>query len=91
MIFNYVMIVTAEDEEYGNDGKWLDYYLEHPEERVLQDVVFGCDAKTLDKGENEGLFYDLYALDTGKKIGGGVVDGSFYEEIEEYEKERTNG
>ena len=37
----YVMIVTAEDERYGNPGYGLDFFADNPWEGILNDIVFG--------------------------------------------------
>ena len=89
MLFKYVLIITAEDENYDGDKRDLGYYRDHPEERILQDIVFGNDADSLWKDANEGLFYALYALDTGKRIGSGILDDSIEEDIEYYERNKS--
>ena len=80
-IIRYCMIVTAEDERYGTEGyPDTGYWADNPWDGDLQDIVFGQDIKTLWKPENEGLFYQLYDLQTGKRIGYGTV---FYDSIQE--------
>ena len=84
----YTMIVTQEDERYGKE-KQLDFYSDNPWEGDLSDIVFGDTIEELSKSsdghDNEGLFYILYANDSGKRIGSGTVDyDSIQEEIEEY-------
>lgn len=86
----YTMIVTQEDERYGKE-KQLDFYSDNPWEGDLSDIVFGDTIEELSKSsdghDNEGLFYILYANDSGKRIGSGTVDyDSIQEEIEEYEE-----
>ena len=86
----YTMIVTQEDERYGKE-KQLDFYSDNPWEGDLSDIVFGDSIEELsissDGHDNEGLFYILYANDSGKRIGSGTVDyDSIQEEIEEYEE-----
>lgn len=66
-MFNYVLIVT------GEENRSLDYYSDHPEEGLLQDIVFGDKASDLMKGCNEGLFYQLYDRESGKRIGYGSL------------------
>lgn len=88
----YTMIVTEEDERYGREVQ-LDFFVDKPWEGILSDIVFGDTIDELrqssDGHDNEGLFYMLYANDTGKRIGLGIVDwGSIQEEIEEYENKR---
>ena len=86
----YTMIVMQEDERYGRE-KQLDFYSDNPLEGYLSDIVFGDTVEELSKSsdghDNEGLFYILYANDSGKRIGSGTVDyDSIQEEIEEYEE-----
>lgn len=86
----YTMIVTQKDERYGKE-KQLDFYSDNPWEGDLSDIVFGDTIEELSKSsdghDNEGLFYILYANDSGKRIGSGTVDyDSIQEEIEEYEE-----
>ena len=89
MIFRYCMIVTAEDERYGKE-KDLGYWAEHPEDGLLQDIVFGQNIDTLIKPENEGLFFQLYDMETGHRIGRGSIDwGIIEEEIDQYETKLT--
>lgn len=78
-IFKYCMIVTAEDERYGSE-KELGYWAEHPEDGILQDIVFGQNIDTLIKPGNEGLFYQLYDMVSGKRIGYGSIDWGIIEE-----------
>lgn len=96
----YIMIVTAEDERYG-DGYDLGFFSDHPWEGILNDIVLGDNLSELmissDGEDNEGLFYVLYAIETvngistGRKIGIGTVDGSaIEEEIQEYESQKQN-
>jgi hypothetical protein len=84
----YVMIVTSEDERYGREVQ-LDFFADKPWEGLLEDVVFGDNIDELlfkHEPDNEGLFYQLYATDTGKRIGYGILDpDSPAEEIEAYE------
>lgn len=90
-IFKYCMIVTAEDERYGKE-KDLGYWAEHPGDGLLQDIVFGQNIDTLIKPENEGLFYQLYDMETGKRIGKGSIDWEIIkEEIEHYEIQLAEG
>lgn len=89
IVFRYCMIVTAEDERYGKE-KDLGYWVEHPEDGLLQDIVFGQNIDTLIKPENEGLFYQLYDMETGQRVGRGSIDwGIIEEEIDRYEIKLT--
>ena len=86
----YTMIVTEEDARYGREVQ-LDFFVDKPWEGLLSDIVFGDTIDELgqsgDGHDNEGLFYMLYANDTGKRIGSGIVDwDSIQEDIEEYER-----
>lgn len=86
----YAMIVTAEDERYDKGEVQLDFFMESPWEGMLIDIVFGDNAEELyGSGEHEGLFYQIYETETGKRIGCGTID-SYYpaEEIEEWENGR---
>lgn len=96
----YIMIVTAEDERYGNPGYGLDFFADNPWEGILNDIVFGNNLGELmissDGEDNEGLFYVLYAIETvngistGRKIGIGTVDWSAIEdEIQKYESQKS--
>lgn len=84
----YILIVTSEDERYGREVQ-LNFFADKPWEGLLEDVVFGDNWNELffdHKKDNEGLFYQLYATDTGKRIGYGILDpDSPAEEIEAYE------
>jgi hypothetical protein len=95
----YIMIVTAEDERYGNPGYGLDFFADNPWEGILNDIVFGNNLGELmissDGEDNEGLFYVLYAMESqdgisiGIKIGSGTVDwDAIEEEIQEYESQK---
>lgn len=86
----YTMVVTQGDERYGRVRR-LDFYSYNPWEGELSDIVFGDTIEELSKSsdghDNEGLFYILYANDSGKRIGSGTVDyDSIQVEIEEYEE-----
>jgi hypothetical protein len=64
----FVLIVTEEAEDN------IEFYSNHPEQGLLRDIVFGKTASSLMKGDNEGLFYQLYDVNTGKRIGYGILD-----------------
>lgn len=83
----YMMIVTSEDERYRRVCD-LDFFMENPWEGLLEEVVFGNNADELyGDGRNEGLFYQLYHMETGKRISYGTLDPDYpEEEIEEWEK-----
>lgn len=84
----YMMIVTAEDERYGTNGIQLDFFSDNPWEGLLEEIVCGNNADEIfGDGANEGLFYQLYSMETRKRIGYGTIDPDcIREEIEEYEK-----
>lgn len=65
--FKYLMIVT---EEYEDN---LSYYADKPWEGRLVDIVYGADVDHLWKKDNEGLFYQLYDSESGKRLGYGVL------------------
>lgn len=85
----YVMIVTSEDERYEKGETDLSFYACKPWEGILEEVVFGNNAEELyGDGHNEGLFYQLYETETGRRIGCGTIDPDYpKEEIEEWEKQ----
>ena len=91
----YVMIVTEEDERYdGGNEKQLSFYSDNPFEGLLSDIVYGNNVDELRQSEdghsNEGLFYVLYSIADGRRIGSGSVDfDAIQEEIEAYEDNRT--
>ena len=89
--YKYVIIITSEDERYNNgkeDSVGLDFFADNPWEGSLEAVMFGNNWNDLfGDGEYEGLFYQLYSLDTGKRVGYGILDPDSPEkEIEEFEK-----
>lgn len=91
--YKYVMIVTEEDERYNGNNVQLDFYANNPFEGNLSDIVYGNNIDDLrvssDGHDNEGLFYVLYATESGKRIGSGTVEfDAIAEEIAEYEKQR---
>ena len=88
----YIMIVTSEDERYENDEVQLDFFWDNPWEGKLEDIVYGDSWDELfGDGHNEGLFYQLYSTETGKRIGYGSLDpDSPREEIEEFEKNKED-
>lgn len=97
----YIMIVTAEDERYGNPRYGLGFFADNPWEGILNDIVFGNNLGELmissDGEDNEGLFYVLYAMESqdgisvGTQIGSGTVEwNAIEEEIQEYESQKVN-
>lgn len=76
----YVMIVTQEDQRYDAGEKDLSYFSEHPEEGLLADICYGNSAEELVTGQNEGLFYQLYDLTSGARIGTGIVSMDMVED-----------
>lgn len=87
----YVMIVTSEDERYDRGETDISFYACEPWEGLLEEVVFGNRAEELyGDGKNEGLFYQVYETETGKRIGYGTIDPDYpREDIEEWEKEHA--
>lgn len=90
--YKYVMIVTEEDERYDGNNTQLDFYADNPFEGKLSDIVYGNNVNDLrissDGHDNEGLFYVLYAMESGKRIGYGTVEfDAIVEEIAEYERQ----
>lgn len=86
------MIITCEDIKYQKGERSLGFYADNPHEGLLEDIIFG---DTFDElfanGENEGLFYQLYSIATGERIGSGVLDpDSPHEEIKDFEKSLQN-
>lgn len=82
----YTMIITSEDERYGEKG--LSFFSDNPWEGNLEEVIFGDDFDALfGNGRNEGLFYQLYCNESGKRIGSGSLDpDSPREEIQLWEE-----
>lgn len=89
----YVMIVTSENDRYGDDEYDLSFYADSPHEGLLEDIVYGNTFKELfGDASNEGLFYQLYSTLTGERIGSGVLDPcSPQDEIDEFERNLKNG
>lgn len=67
-MFNYVLIITEEADDN------LTFYADNPEKGLLRNILFGNSADNLMKGEYEGLFYQLYEMNEGKRIGYGVLN-----------------
>lgn len=84
----YLMIITSEDERYERNECGLDFFSNNPWEGLLEEIVCGDSFEELyGDGKNEGLFYQLYHVKTGKRIGRGIFEpDSPREEIEEFEK-----
>lgn len=91
----YMIIITSEDDRYTADdeGYNLWYWEDHPYDGVLEDVVFVDTADELfDKyPQHEGLFYQTYDLNTGKRIAYGAIEFNMIaEELEENEEKEAN-
>lgn len=86
----YYMIVTEEDANYDSGKHGLSYFADAPWKGVIVGVFEGDTADELfAHGENEGLFYQLFASETGDRIGYGVIDpDSLNEDIERFEVEK---
>lgn len=83
----YVMIVTAEDEQYEKGQKGLDFFMNYPWEGELVGIVYGDSFEKLyENGKYEGLFYQLYDIFSGVRISFGTLDpDSPREEIMQWE------
>ena len=77
----YVMIITSEEPDYS--GKSLiEYYSENPERGTLVDIVYGDNYEELTaNGDYEGLFYLLYEVGSGKRLGYGCIGPDIMEEL----------
>lgn len=86
----YVVLVTSEDERYNNgkeDSKGLDFFANNPCKGNFECILTGDNADELMDADSEGLFYQLYETEGGKKIGDGVLTyDSLKDDIEDYEK-----
>ena len=84
----YMMVVTSEYERYNNgkeDSKWLDFFSNNPWEGNFECVCTGNDADELMDADLEGLFYQLYETEDGKRIGAGILSyDALKNDIEEY-------
>ena len=68
---NYFAIITEEDTEADRE---LDYYANNPWHGLFVTVVYGDNAEELlTQYDCEGLFYQLYVKETGRRIGYGIV------------------
>ena len=86
----YTMIVTQEDWRYPREVQ-ISCFAEQPWEGELSDIVFGDNVDELSESSdghpNEGLFYMLYANNSGERIGYGVIHwDTIQENIDEYER-----
>lgn len=90
--YKYVMIVTSEDEKYEKGETDLSFYACEPWKGLLEEVIYGNNAEELyGDGKREGLFYQLYETETGKRIGYGTIDPDYpREDIEEWEKQKLS-
>ena len=88
----YIMIVTSEDERYNNgkeDSKGLDFFADSPWEGIFEGVLAGDSVDELMDADSEGLFYQLYEMENGKKIGYGTLSyNALKNDIEEHERKR---
>lgn len=88
----YVAIITSEDERYNNwkeDSKGLDFFTDNPWEGVFECILTGDNADELMDADSEGLFYQLYEMENGKRIGYGMLEyDSLKDEIEGHERKR---
>lgn len=68
----------------------MDFFISRPWEGILEEIIFGNSAEELyGNGRNEGLFYQVYDTETGKRIGYGTMYPDYpKEDIEEWEKEK---
>lgn len=94
MVFEskYIMIVTSEDERYNNgkeDSKGLDFFADSPWEGVFECILVGDNAGELIDADSEGLFYQLYEMENGKRIGYGTLSyNALKNDIEEHKRKR---
>lgn len=67
----YFAIITKEDVKTNHN---LDYYANNPWHGQFVTIVYGDNAEELmAQYDCEGLFYQLYVKETGKRIGYGIV------------------
>lgn len=73
----YIAIITEETDDFS-----LDYLTDNPWEGTLRDIAKGntVDELVKDAGDSEGMFYQLYETDKGRRLGYGIFS---YEAIEE--------
>lgn len=76
----FVIIVTCESELYDSGKVTLDYFSDNPWEGMLVAVLYIESADDIPMDEYEGLFYQLYNVKDGKRIGYGTID---YDSIDE--------
>lgn len=88
----YVAIITSEDERYNNgkeDSKGLDFFSNNPQKGIFECILVGDNVDDVINGEVEGLFYQLYEMKNGKRIGYGILSyDALKDDIEKYEKKR---
>lgn len=88
----YVAVITSEDERYNNgkeDSKRLDFFADNPWEGVFEYILVGDNVNDIINGDVEGLFYQLYEMKNGKRIGYGILSyDALKNDIEEYERKR---
>lgn len=73
----YIAIITEETDDFS-----LDYLTDNPWEGKLRDIAKGntVDELVKDASDFEGMFYQLYETDKGRRLGYGIFN---YEAIEE--------
>lgn len=88
----YVIVVTSEDERYNNgkeNSKGLDFFANSPWKGVFECILTGDNADELMDADSEGLFYQLYEMENGKRIGYGVLSyDALKNDIEEWERRK---
>lgn len=67
-MFRYLMIITEEKDDN------MAYYADHPEAGLFRNIIMGNSADKLMKGEYEGMFYQLYDMNSRERIGYGILD-----------------
>ncbi|BDF45756.1 hypothetical protein CE91St58_18720 [Lachnospiraceae bacterium] len=77
----YVIIVTTEEPDYF-EKSLIEYYSENPARGILIDIVYGDNYEELTaNGDYEGLFYFLYEVGSGKRLGYGCISPDIMEEL----------
>ena len=73
----YIAIITEETDDFS-----LDYLTDNPWEGNLREIAKGntVDELVEDAGDSEGMFYQLYETNKGKRLGYGIFN---YDAIEE--------
>ena len=77
----YVIIVTTEEPDYF-EKSLIEYYSENPARGLLIDIVYGDNYEELTaNGDYEGLFYFLYEVGSGKRLGYGCISPDIMEDL----------